>query len=339
MWHPRKSSGTRGTGGESGAAETVTPPVGRGSSPRAIIHYPGYVAENLKKQLSVLSKRGPHRVLVGDLDFAGLPGKVYTPAEGSGIPGVAFGHDWMLGLKRYHATLRHLASWGIAVAAPSTETGFTPNHRGFAADLQTALQVLAGVKLGSGNVTVSPKKLGLAGHGMGGGAAILAALDNPQAKAVATIFPAVTSPSNYEAAKHMTVPGLVIDSETNGLMDAGNPATVAFNWGADVAYRQISNGNQLASPRELSFTSSSASACHRLPPKRTSAVLSRASCCTSLVAKRSTPPSLPSRRRQKMLATSPARSLPTARTSRRLTPPPSSSAPSRRMHGKNPEPP
>lgn len=245
MWHPRKSSGTRGTGGESGAAETVTPPVGRGSSPRAIIHYPGYVAENLKKQLSVLSKRGPHRVLVGDLDFAGLPGKVYTPAEGSGIPGVAFGHDWMLGLKRYHATLRHLASWGIAVAAPSTETGFTPNHRGFAADLQTALQVLAGVKLGSGNVTVSPKKLGLAGHGMGGGAAILAALDNPQAKAVATIFPAVTSPSNYEAAKHMTVPGLVIDSETNGLMDAGNPATVAFNWGADVAYRQISNGNQL----------------------------------------------------------------------------------------------
>ena len=218
---------------------------GTGSSLCAFIHYPGYVAENLKKQLSVLSKRGPHRVLVGDLDFAGLPGKVYTPAEGAGVPGVAFGHDWMLGLKQYHATLRHLASWGIAVAAPDTESGFTPNHRGFAADLQTALQVLAGVKLGSGNVTVSSTKLGLVGHGMGGGAAILAALDNPQAKAVAGIFPAVTSPSNYEAAKHMTVPGLIIDSETNGLMDAGNPAKVAFNWGSDVAYRQISNGNQL----------------------------------------------------------------------------------------------
>lgn len=218
---------------------------GTGSSLCAFIHYPGYVAENLKKQLSVLSKRGPHRVLVGDLDFTGLPGKVYTPAEGSGVPGVAFGHDWMLGLKQYHATLRHLASWGIAVAAPDTESGFTPNHRGFAADLQTALQVLAGVKLGSGNVTVSSTKLGLVGHGMGGGAAILAALDNPQAKAVAGIFPAVTSPSNYEAAKHMTVPGLIIDSETNGLMDAGNPAKVAFNWGSDVAYRQISNGNQL----------------------------------------------------------------------------------------------
>ena len=218
---------------------------GTGSSLCAFIHYPGYVAENLKKQLSVLSKRGPHRVLVGDLDFAGLLGKVYTPAEGAGVPGVAFGHDWMLGLKQYHATLRHLASWGIAVAAPDTESGFTPNHRGFAADLQTALQVLAGVKLGSGNVTVSSKKLGLVGHGMGGGAAILAALDNPQAKAVAGIFPAVTSPSNYEAAKHMTVPGLIIDSETNGLMDAGNPAKVAFNWGSDVAYRQISNGNQL----------------------------------------------------------------------------------------------
>lgn len=217
----------------------------RSHSPTWLIHYTKYVAENLKKQLSVLSKRGPHRVLEGDLSFAGLPGKVYTPAEGSGIPGVAFGHDWMLGLKQYHATLRHLASWGIAVAAPDTETGFRPNHRGLAADLQTSLQILAGVKLGQGKVTVSPKKLGLIGHGMGGGAAILAALDNPQVKAVASLYPAVTSPSNYEAARRMTVPGLIIGSGKNSLIDAGNPARVAHNWGGEVAYRQIDNGNQL----------------------------------------------------------------------------------------------
>src|SRR5699024_2747932 len=74
------------------------------------------VAENLKKHLSKLSKRGPHRVMVGDLDYAGLPGKIYTPAEGNGVPGVAFGHDWMKPIKHYHQTLRHLASWGIAVA-------------------------------------------------------------------------------------------------------------------------------------------------------------------------------------------------------------------------------
>src|SRR5699024_7564964 len=39
----------------------------------------GSVSANLKKHLATLSKRGGHRVLVGDLDYAGLPGKVYTP--------------------------------------------------------------------------------------------------------------------------------------------------------------------------------------------------------------------------------------------------------------------
>lgn len=114
-------------------------------------------------------------MLVGDLDYAGLPGKVYTPAEGKGLPAVAFGHDWRKSVKDYHATLRHLASWGFVVVAPDTETGFIPNHRNLAADLESSLQVAAGVKLGSGNISVSPHKLGLIGHGMGGGTAILAA--------------------------------------------------------------------------------------------------------------------------------------------------------------------
>ena len=68
------------------------------------------VSANLKKHLAHLSKRGPHRVLVGDLGYAGIPGKIYTPAEGNGVPGVAFGHDWTKSVDKYHATLRHLAS-------------------------------------------------------------------------------------------------------------------------------------------------------------------------------------------------------------------------------------
>ena len=42
------------------------------------------MAENLKTLVSNLSKRGPHRVLVGDLSYVGLPGVVYTPAKGKG---------------------------------------------------------------------------------------------------------------------------------------------------------------------------------------------------------------------------------------------------------------
>ena len=198
------------------------------------------------KNLSDLSKRGPHRVLEGDLGYTGLPGKVYTPAEGKNLPAVAFGHDWTKDVDDYHGTLRHLASWGIAVAAPNTETGFRPDHRGFAADLETSLQILAGVRLGNGNISVSPGKLGIVGHGMGGGAAVLAAVDNPKVKAVATVYPANVAPSAVEAARALFAPGMVIGPGEDGdsLFDPGNPAKLAYNWAGDVVYRAPKKGDQ-----------------------------------------------------------------------------------------------
>ncbi|KQB84249.1 dienelactone hydrolase family protein [Corynebacterium oculi] len=202
------------------------------------------MSENLNKHLSKLSKRGPHRVLVGDLAYAGLPGKVYTPAEGNGIPAVAFGHDWLTGIKAYRVTLRHLASWGIAVAAPDTQTGFHPDHRSLAADLNTAMQILAGVKLGHGNVTVSPGKIGLVGHGMGAGAAILASANEEKVRAVACAYPAVTSPSSEEAARAVKAPGLILGSGRDSLVESGNPARVAHHWKGNVAYRELENGTQ-----------------------------------------------------------------------------------------------
>lgn len=203
------------------------------------------VSANLKK-LSELSKRGPYRVMEGDLGYTGLPGKVYVPEEGKGIPGVAFGHDWMKGADDYEKTLRHLASWGIAVAAPDTERGFNPNHAGFAADLETALQILGGVRMGNGNVTVDPAKLGIAGHGMGGGCAVLASVDNAKVKAVTSIYPAAVAPSAISAARTLFKPGLVIgpDEDSNGIFDPGNPAKLAYNWSGPVAYRTVKKGNQ-----------------------------------------------------------------------------------------------
>lgn len=203
------------------------------------------VSAKLKK-LSDLSKRGPHRVMEGDLGYTGLPGKVYTPAEGKNLPGVAFGHDWLRGIAAYEDTLRHLASWGIAVAAPDTETGFKPDHRGLAADLETAMQILAGVRLGNGNISISPGKLGIVGHGMGGGAAVLAAVDNSKAKAVAAVYPANVAPSAVEAARNLFIPGMVIGPGKDGdsLFDPGNPAKLAYNWAGEVVYRAPKKGDQ-----------------------------------------------------------------------------------------------
>ncbi|MEJ5919115.1 MULTISPECIES: dienelactone hydrolase family protein [unclassified Corynebacterium] len=202
------------------------------------------MAENLKKLVSNLSKRGPHRVMVGDLTFAGLPGKIYAPAEGKGVPGIAFAHDWRSPIKDYHATLRHFASWGIAVAAPDTENGMTPNHRGLANDLESCLQILAGVKLGEGQVIVNPSKLGVAGHGMGAGCAVLAAAARDAVKGVGCIFPADTAPSAEDAATNVSAPGLILAPGEDQWLNRGNPYRLALNWTGDVVFHEVKDGTQ-----------------------------------------------------------------------------------------------
>jgi hypothetical protein len=160
--------------------------------------------------VAALTRRGPHRVLHGDLAFAGMPGAVYTPEAGLNLPGVAFGHDWLTGVERYAGLLEHLASWGIVVAAPDSERGLVPSVLNLAFDLGTALDIAAGVRLGPGKISVHPEKLGLIGHGFGGSAAVFAAAGmRVKPKAAAAIFPAVTRPPAEQPAATLRVPGVV----------------------------------------------------------------------------------------------------------------------------------
>jgi dienelactone hydrolase len=159
---------------------------------------------------STLTRRGPHQVLRGDLAFAGIPGVVYTPAAGYHLPAVAFGHDWLTDAERYAGTLEHLASWGIVAAAPDTQRSLAPSVLRLGHDLTATLDVVSGVRLGQGQISVAATKLGLAGHGFGGSAAVLAAAGALRPKAVAAVFPAVTTPSAEAAAATLSVPGLVL---------------------------------------------------------------------------------------------------------------------------------
>lgn len=140
----------------------------------------------------------------------GLPGIVYTPENGSDLPGVAFGHGWLTHSRQYIGTLEHLASWGIVVAVPDTQRGPLPSDRALASDLRTALEVISSVRLGPGQITVHPERLGLVGHGMGASAAVLAAGDTDRARALAALFPAPTSPAVLPAAHRARVPALVL---------------------------------------------------------------------------------------------------------------------------------
>lgn len=189
-----------------------------------------------RKLFSALTRRGPHKVLRGDLAFGGVPGVVYTPATGYGLPAVAFGHDWLCDVDDYTETLRHLASWGIVAAAPNTQRGLAPSVLKLSHDLDVALDVITGVRLGPGEISVSPAKLGLAGHGFGASAAIFAAgsAGKNTSKAVVAVFPAVTKPSAEAAAANLKVPGLVLATPDDDRSIRTDALEVADRWSGSI---------------------------------------------------------------------------------------------------------
>jgi pimeloyl-ACP methyl ester carboxylesterase len=202
----------------------MQPSVKRGSAAdaQAGVSY-GHRVAKTKKLFAALTRRGPHRVLRGDLAFAGLPGIVYTPESGLNLAGVAFGHDWLASAERYSGTLEHLASWGIVAAAPNTETGFAPSVLNLAFDLGTTLDIVAGVRLGPGKISVHPTKLGVVGHGFGGSAAVFAAAGmGDRLKAAVAMFPTISKPAAEEPASTLRVPGLI-------LADPGDPMSLRSN--------------------------------------------------------------------------------------------------------------
>jgi dienelactone hydrolase len=202
----------------------------------------------IRKLVAVLSRRGPHRVLRGDLAFAGLPGVVYTPEAGLNLPGVAFGHDWLSGTARYSGLLEHLASWGIVAGAPDTERGLAPSVLNLASDLGTALDIVAGVRLGPGKISVHPAKLGVVGHGLGGSAAVFAAAGMPtQLAAAIAVFPTVTSPPAEQPAATLKVPGLILTAPGDPKTLNSNALALSRAWGT-ATLRIVSK----AQPRGLS---------------------------------------------------------------------------------------
>ncbi|WP_370946469.1 dienelactone hydrolase family protein [Amycolatopsis sp. cg5] len=199
-----------------------------------------------KELLSELSHHGPHEVLRGNLALVGLPGVVYTPTAGLGLPAVAFGHGWLQPPRRYRQLLSHLASWGIVAAAPATQVGPLPSPRLLGADLLATLDVVTGVRLGPDGISVDPDRLGLAGHSIGGGAAVLAGSEH-RVKAVATFAATQTIPPATEAAKKITAPGLHLAVADDLVAPAaGNAAAIAKAWGGEAQLRLIGKSSHLA---------------------------------------------------------------------------------------------
>ncbi|MPY98420.1 MAG: alpha/beta hydrolase fold domain-containing protein [Actinophytocola sp.] len=207
------------------------------------------MARKPKALLDELSYPGPHDVLRGNLALVGTPGLVFAPREGLNLPAVAFGHGWLQPVHRYRGLLRHLASWGIVTAAPSTQLGPFPSHRIFAANLRDALDAVTKVRLGQNGISVDPSRLGLAGHSTGAGSAVLAAAaeNAPDVRAIATVAPAQTMPSASEAAKRLRMPSLHLAAENDLVAPAtGHAKAIAYAWGGPVQLRTIDKSTHLS---------------------------------------------------------------------------------------------
>ena len=202
-----------------------------------------------KDALGVLSRPGPNPVKHGDLGLIGLPGIVYTPAEGYQLPAVVIGHAWLQPAHRYHELLRHLATWGFVAAAPNTQRGPVPSVARFASDLNTVLDVCVGVRLGDGHVSVDARKTALVGHGTGGGAAVLAAARRERLGALVTLAASEVKPSAIEAAAAVTVPTLHLAAAVDSLAPmeghAQRIAAAQHEAGTDVTLREIEKAGHL----------------------------------------------------------------------------------------------
>jgi dienelactone hydrolase len=197
--------------------------------------------------MTILARRGPHTVLRGDLGFIGVPGQLFTPETGSGLPVVAFAHAWMADLGRYRDLFFHLASHGLVVAAPDIERGPAPSDAVLAAGLRTALSALPAVRLGLGeSITVDPRRGGLAGHGFGAGAAVLAAgpavlgaTEPVSVGAVAAVFPAPSTDAAFTTATAVSAPAMVIAADRALDTVDANPLPLARELGGPVTLRAV----------------------------------------------------------------------------------------------------
>lgn len=200
-----------------------------------------------KRLFTQLSQPGPHPVARGNLALVGIPGYVFTPIKGTGLPAVAFGHGLLQPPARYSGLLRHLASWGIVAACPATQRSPLPSHRMYAADLRVTLDICTDVRLGEGEISVDPNKLGLAGHSMGASAAVLLAAEDPRVRAVATLAIAESLPSASEFAAKCTMPSLHLAAQEDLIAPSvGHAEPIARAWGGPAQLRTADKASHLA---------------------------------------------------------------------------------------------
>jgi pimeloyl-ACP methyl ester carboxylesterase/subtilisin-like proprotein convertase family protein len=155
---------------------------------------------------------GPGRQIQTEIYYPATAAGDNTPFVTDSFPYIVFGHGFVMTWDAYLNFVNELVPKGYILLFPRTEGSITPNHNDFGLDL--ALVANSFRNLGQNPSSVYYQRVGstcaIMGHSMGGGAAFLAAANNTNITALATVAAAETNPSAINAAKNVKVPTLVM---------------------------------------------------------------------------------------------------------------------------------
>jgi len=156
---------------------------------------------------------GPGRQIQTEIYYPATTVGTNTPMVNGNFPIIVFGHGFVMSWDVYAPFYNHWAAKGYVVALPRTEGGFSPSHLDFAEDLGIVahkLQDLATLATSPFYQNLS-SKIGIGGHSMGGGAAILSTpYQITGINCYLTFAAAETNPSAIQAATISTAPSLFL---------------------------------------------------------------------------------------------------------------------------------
>ena len=150
-----------------------------------------------------------------------IPAEIYYPADVSGnnvaisagqFPTLVFGHGFLTAWSAYDVEWDSLVPNGYIMVFPTTEMSFSPSIIDFAKDIA----FLTGAMKSEGANPSSPffgsvaGKSAVMGHSMGGGCSFLSIQYDSTITALATLAPAVTSPSPVTVASSINIPALIL---------------------------------------------------------------------------------------------------------------------------------
>lgn len=158
---------------------------------------------------------------------------LYYPDSVTGdYPLVVFGHGFTVSYTFYTNWYEHLASWGYIVAALDEQNGFNISHPEFGQQMLGTIDMVSGQDAAAGSRLngLWNGKSATMGHSMGGGSALIAAVDGGAlVDAVIGLAPAETDPSVIDDMQDITADMLIISGRGDSVTPESSVQIPMYN--------------------------------------------------------------------------------------------------------------